>query len=208
MTPEMISAEVIRICRDEPSRYDLIGGHIPVQLEISCSRLISRIVSFRNPADVVLSIFYKNLRPEIRERKRKRGVILPDFPVGLEPIEIIEFWQNNMKTNIYSFLLSDADSAIPRGDTAPDIEQARTFLATQVQGFTILEQISDSLTVLAHQFGWQDIPEYHHRNRGENRPDRPDQSFYEQARGLLSFDFEIYDFAVQLQQQRLADLQK
>jgi hypothetical protein len=199
-----IVPEILRLAREESDSYDLIGGSISPQMPVESDRPVRRVLSLRNPADVVLSKFYKNLRPEVRERKRKRGVVLPVPPPDLEPIQAIEFWQSEISTSIYSFLCNDASRILMDPCESADIDRAKTLVADEIDGFTILEHMPESLELLAHVLDWEAVPEFGHKNAGPNRPARPDETLYRRARELLTFDFELYDFAVELQRERLA----
>jgi hypothetical protein len=201
-----ITREILRLAEEEADDHDLIGGSIPPQVPVPCRRPLRRVLSLRNPADVVLSKFYKNLRPEVRERKRKRGKVIRVPPPDLEPIQMVEFWQGEFADSIYSFLCNDESVITMDACASPDIELAKRRLADELDGFTILERMPESLDLLAHRLDWKAIPEFVHKNPGPNRPAKPDERFYRDARSLLPFDFELYDFAVELQRERHAAL--
>ena len=196
-TQERIAA----LLKERPYDYDLLGGHVRFGIGEHCTARPYRYLTvLRDPTEVILSRYYKRLRPEDQARKiRNHGgdptrVSLPT--PGLSPVEALRDRARNPLIRVLS--------GLPQGrvNSHEGLEAAKKNLAENFGAFGFVEHYEETLELMAAELGWERVPQPEARNPGTNRPPAYAPEVYEVGRKVCALDYELYDFAQQLFDER------
>ncbi len=200
--------EVADILRFRPHDFDVVGGHVYYGIGKNCTqRPYYYFTLFRDPTSVVLSRYFKRSSPEIQEKKarRQRG----DFEENLQKLK------NRFNIDPATYIRNNSNPltkylrgrhALDIEATSEDLELAKEHLRRDYVCFGIVERYAESMELVAKTLGWEHVPQVELRNKGGNRPPKYDPELLELGREVNALDYELYDFAQKLFDEKLAAL--
>ena len=202
-TPQIVE----ELLRNHAMDYDVLGGHVRYGIGRNCSvRPYNYFTVLRDPTSVVLSRYYKKQIPEVQDRKanmkpgsfeenKKRIKQRIDMPTE-------KFVQKN-KNVLVRFLCCTEN---PKEMTRRHLEEAKEYLSRDYLCYGIVERYSESMKLIAKTLGWEHVPQVELRNKGGNRPPKYDPELLEFGREVNALDYELYDFAQKLFDDKLSAL--
>lgn len=199
-----------------PNRYDLLGGHIRYSPIPDYPRPIQFITVLRNPTDIILSRRYRRANPDILARKRQQQnrEFTQEFPT--DPVEYLKSdFKATTKDPLIQVLSGLPGRRRPGGSkrdrievTRDHLEQAKSNLREHFGCFGFVERYDETIDLLTHALRWPDRPETPGRhNAGTHRPSKYPDEVYDIGRELSPLDYEFYEYAMGLFEEKLASIQ-
>lgn len=201
------------ILRNSPWDYDIVGGHVRFGIGDNCKRRpFSYFTLLRDPTDIVLSRYYRRnnpCQPKVLANKfRERGLdphkaeeVLNAQGRPGAPIDAIRTAGSNPLTRVISGKPRSAHEG-NEPTTKAHLNQAKENLASSFLAFGFVERFTETVSFLAAQLGWPQTPIPEPRNQGTNRPTQYDPAVYDAGREINALDYELYDFAERLFEER------
>lgn len=191
--------KIAELLRNHAMDYDVLGGHVRYGIGENCSRRPCQYFTvLRDPTSMILSLYYKNQLPEIQDRKAKmrpgdfhetRKELQRRFSVTPE-----EFLQK--RNNVLIRYLWGMEK--PRNVTRTHLDAAKEHLLSNYVCFGLVERYAESMELIARSLGWESAPQVESRNKGGNRPQKYDTKLFELGREVNALDYELYEFAQKL----------
>lgn len=186
--------EAIQLLENDTYKYDVISGHMRhwgVTLNEHSPRPIQYITILRQPADQVLSRYYKIIG---LESHRKHDSFLEnglDKDVNLGVEHFIEGGLNWQTRHIAGAeKLSDIDDQM--------LEKAKQTLEENFLMAAVLERFTESMHVLKHRANWSRFLRPTHTNKGKSRPNKIPAHIYDKINQNSEYDLELYRFGNEL----------
>jgi hypothetical protein len=191
-----------------PFDYDLIGGHVPFGMHRFTDRPCTYITVLRDPTDIMLSRYFRRYNPDVWRRRitRTRGAP-PTDPMPQLPDEPVVDALRRLKGNPITRVLCGVDDngwGRP-GDkiTTNHLERAKYNLQLHFSAITLVERYRESMEAMAAALGWPVVPTVAKRNTGTTRPSEYPDDVYDIGREVNCLDYQLYDFAQELLDERL-----
>lgn len=192
-TSEENAVALRSILETRPNDYDLVGGHLrPFEVIEAASRPVQYVTMLRHPAGQAISKYYKVLR---KDSQPLHGEFVEgDIPVEDGVLRLVA----NIQTRTLAGLGAEDDC------TRDDLERAKVVLTEQFATFGLLERYDASMIMFKRALGWS-MPVYVRRNVSHNRPKAPQDAARERATEHNSLDVELFEYALALFDQRVAE---
>ncbi len=187
-------AEIQRILREDPYRYDAISGHVSrFGIHEQSPRPVRYLTILRDPVQRIISQYYHIVRKSAHHRHE-------EFQQYRDLDEALPHLGHNLQTQV----LGGAGRGTPI--TAEHLEIAKQRLATAFDGVAILSRFSESLLVMRHKLAWEVLIETPPReNQGTNRPRQISEDFLHRANQLCALDLALVAYAHTLLDQHIRE---
>ena len=200
---------VAMLLKDKSNEYDVIGGHVNYGIGKNCvDRQYRYFTVLRDPTNVVLSRYYKRTDPIIQEKKARNK------PGEFE--ENLRLLRNRTNIGPEAYLLDNGNPLLRfLGGTNRQVEGrvTRDHLAIAMKRlqndyacFGFVERYPESMELISRTLSWDQTPAVERRNSGGNRPSGHDQRLISLGREVNALDYELYAFAGELFEEKLAAL--
>ena len=186
---------VINILKNEPNRYDVIGGHVGgFGIHEGSQRPVRYLTILRDPGARAISLYYMIMRVKTHRRHAQ-----------FQQYGSIEEGLTHIGSNLQTRVLA----GIPKDTvvTAEHLELAKRNIEEWFDAVAILERFDESLILMRRALGWKTLviaPP--HENAGKNRPKALPESVIQLANDLNAYDTELYEFANALMDKRIREL--
>ena len=187
-------ATVAGILAERPDAYDAIAAHMrQFGVHESSTRSCLYLATLRDPAQRVLSKYYKVLRRD--DHKRHEHFMQDDLDIETA----IRTMENNLQTRIIAGTVGEGEPVTPA-----HLEQAKHNLANHFAVPFLIERYAESLLLLKRRLGWSKLVQVAPQNVGGNRPRQTDTDLYALAQESNALDVELYDYANALLDEQIA----
>ncbi|MCU0498715.1 MAG: sulfotransferase family 2 domain-containing protein [Anaerolineae bacterium] len=177
------------IASHEIQEYRLLGGH--VFFDPALIGTYPMMTMLREPIDRAISGYYHILRAPTHKLHQQFRAEQVGLEAGLRQIA----------PNLHTRYL--AGVPLDREPTEADLQSAIHNLEHQIEGVGITERFDESLISLRRTFRWG-MPYYQRHNVTGNRPRQVDGEAREIAAQINQLDLQLYQFACDLFERRLA----
>ena len=162
--------EVRALAQEAGRGHRVIGGHVPFGVGRDCPCPVRYLTVLRDPTDIVLSRYFKRMRPEVRSRKfARRGAAPQTTRIGMEPETPLADVLRNQTGNPMTKLLSNAQASGLRSKvrvTRTHLDEAKENLERHFAAIAFVEDYQASVQRMASQLGWPSVPQIEARNPG------------------------------------------
>jgi hypothetical protein len=187
---------LLRWPQERLARIKVFKGHMPFGLHKRLSQPATYITVLRDPIDRAISQYYFPLTHRLQPRHRVvKNLTLEEY-VPITPYK-------NVQTKLLSGLERGYDF-VAGECSAGELELAKRNLSTHFSLVGLTERFDESLALAKIEFGWH-IDQYADFNVTRHRPkkDQIPASTRELIREHNRFDVELYDYAVDLFEERV-----
>ena len=163
--------EVRALAQEAGRGHRVIGGHVPFGVGRDCPCPVRYLTVLRDPTDIVLSRYFKRMRPEVQARKLARHGADPQTTrIAMNPETPVVDALRSQHGNPMTKLLSNAQASGLRSAVRASrthLDEAKENLERHFAAIAFVEDYDDSIQRMAAQLGWSSVPRVANRNAGQ-----------------------------------------
>lgn len=191
--------EIRQLSPEQLAQYRLLRGHFQYDIRRFLPKKPVYMTMFRDPVDRARSVYQHILNNPHNKHDIVKSMSLEQFVrADVDTALDIHNWQTRIITSTMN------------PDKTPDIGVAKKRLERDFAFVGFTERYNESMALLSYTFGWPQINEYETLNITPNRMSREDipPDVVEHLLEINQIDLELYAFAEQLFEDRMAQLTK